>query len=79
MNNMSSLQLSFDFDYGISEQQACELCHICSNCTGCCKTCYLSNTCNLCQPCSQLTREHDGPRYFSVKTLIKKGIKVHEK
>lgn len=62
-------QLSFDFTYGVTAEQACIMCHLSSGCGGCCVGC--GNKCGSMQACSRPGRGHDGPRFETWMYLVR--------
>lgn len=44
-----------EFDFGITEEQACILCHLCNDCPGCCIKCRAQGRSGTCigQACSR--------------------------
>ena len=51
----------FNFDYGVTPEQACIMCHLSSECGGCCQKCK-KDGCHG-QLCSQPGRDHMGQRW----------------
>ncbi len=62
-------QLSFNFSFGVTREQACVMCHLSSECEGCCLKCKKGNCAG--QVCSQSTRDHDGQRFLTWIYLVK--------
>lgn len=66
-------QLKFDFEYGISREQACILCHLSSECAGCCVDCTaegMNDGCNGRQECTLPSRGHNGQRWETWMYLV---------
>ena len=53
---------TFNFQYGISAEQACVLCHLSAECEGCCLRCKNDKGCYG-QTCSQPDRDTQGARW----------------
>ena len=76
---MENKQLSFAFDYGCNDEQACIMCHLSSECGKCCNRCISSGTtCGSQQICSRLSKENEGPRWESWLHITEKGEPLHE-
>lgn len=66
------MEQTFNFQYGISREQACILCHLSAECSGCCIKCG-HDGCQG-QMCSQPSREHDGQRWETWMYLLRENL-----
>lgn len=66
----------FNFEYGVTREQACIMCHLSSECDGCCLKCKAEGKNGSCygQSCSQPGRDHMGQRWetwiYIVATML---------
>lgn len=58
-------QERFNFEYGVTREQACIMCHLSSECADCCEKCRAQGKNGTCygQTCSLPSRNHDGQRW----------------
>lgn len=68
----ASKQLEFDFDFGVTKEQACVMCHLSSECFGCCVKCKAEDKNGTCggQSCSLQSRDTDGQRWDAWMYLV---------
>lgn len=72
------MEQTFNFEYGISREQACILCHLSAECSGCCIKCDHHDGCQG-QACSQPFREHEGQRWDTWMYLLREHFPHLEK
>lgn len=66
-------QLSFNWEFGVTAEQACIMCHLSSECAGCCNTCKRANGCQG-QTCSQPFRHQEGQRWDAWMHLVRTSL-----
>ena len=62
---MKAIEQEFNFEYGVTSEQACIMCHLSAECGGCCFRCMAEGRNGTChgQTCSQPGRDHMGRRF----------------